>query len=805
MTLIQDLRYSLRRLNKSPGFTATAVLTLALGMGATTAVYSVIHAVLLNRLPFPHPEQLLVFRESENAQEMSVAWPNFADWRAQQHSLDGLAAFQSRHFDFFDGTHTTLTRGAQVTADFFSLLGAKAEMGRVFGEPEDQPGATPVVVVGHKFWQNQLHRDAAIVGKAVNLNGKLYTVVGVLPAGFQFFFGRSEDFYVPLGTEAADPAFNRRTAHGSISVLARPKAGITRMGARTELEGIAARLAAEYPATNQGHSILMTRLVDRYFREIRPVLWLLMAAVAIVLLVGCANVTNLLLTRGADREREFAIRSALGASRSRIFQQSLGESLWLALFAGLCGLGLAYFSLPLLLRLGPGGIPRLDQTSIEWPVLVFASVLSLGVSLFCGALPGWTTLRVAPEQALRSHSAASYAGRGRQRLRSWLLVSGVAITLVLASLTGLLVRSLRRTLAVDPGFEPRHLLALDIILSGEKYKPQPAIESFFSAAKEKLRALPGVTEVGGVCTPPLAGECGDYFYTIPGRTDPNDASLPDANYNIADENYFRTARIRLIAGRTFLSTDAISSPHVAIVNQSFARKWWPNGDAVGQTVRFGGRGEAGDLLEIVGVVEDTKQDGLDAEISPEIFFPESQRSQGAMVLLARTSEDPGLLAASAEHAIESMDPGVPVRIHSMSYYVAQSLRQRQFLTLLLSIFAAMAMFLAGMGVFGVAAYAVASRKAEIAVRLALGAPPNQVKSWITAQIVRRVALGCAIGLVVSLLSARLVRNLLYAVSPTDPSVLGITCSLLIAIAVVASWIPARRAAAIDPIETLRAE
>lgn len=805
MSLIQDLRYSLRRLAKSPEFTATAVLTLALGMGATTAMYSVIHAVLLNSLPFAHPDQLLIFRESQKTGEMSVTWPNFEDWRAQQHSFEGLAAFDLQHYDYFDGIRTTLARGAQVTSEFFPVLGAEPETGRVFGTSEDRPGAAPVVVLGHKFWQNQLHADPAAVGKAIELSGKLYTVIGVMPPDFHFFLGRREDFYVPLGLQAADPNFNNRTAHGSISVLARPKPGISAAAGKTELEGIAARLATEYPATNAGHTVVTRKLVDQYFAEIRPVLWLLMAAVAIVLLVGCANVSNLLLTRGADREREFAIRSALGASGYRIFQQSLGESIWLALLAGACGLAIAYFSLPFLLRLGPSNIPRLDETAIQWPILGFAFAVALCVSFLCGALPGWATLRIAPEQALRSHSTSSYAGRGRQRSRSALLVGGVAVTVVLAAATGLLLQSLRRTLAVDPGFRPDHLLALDIILSGDKYKAQQASQAFFSAAEEKLRALPGVTGVGNVCTPPLAGECGDYFYSIPGRTDPNDANLPDANFNIADEGYFRTAGIPLVSGRTFLPSDTASAPHVAVINQAFARKWWPAGDAVGHTIHFGGRGEPGDLLQIVGVVEDTKQYGLDSQIDPEMFFPEKQRQQGAMVLMVRTSGDPQTIVAAAESAIQSIDREIPLRTHPMNYYVAQSLRQREFLTFLFSIFGGLAIFLAAMGVFGVAAYAVASRKAEIAVRLALGAPPWDVERWISLRIVRQVVLGCAIGLVGALFCTRLVRNLLYGVSPTDPLVLTATCALLILVALLATWIPARRAAAIDPMQTLRTE
>lgn len=805
MSFIQDFRYSLRRLRNSSGFATTAVLTLALGMGATTAMYSVIQAVLLNSLPFPHPEQLLIFRESEKTQQMSVAWPNFEDMRAQQRSFEGLAAFDSKQCQYFDGEHITLPSAAQVTADFFPILAAKAEIGRVFTQSEDKPGAPAVVVLGHRFWQNELHRDPNVIGKSLNLSGKLYTVLGVMPSEFHYFIGHPEDFYVPLGPEAANPDFNRRTAHESLSILARPKPGVSTAAARTELESIAARLAAEYPATNSGHSVMMWTLLDQYFKEIRPVLWLLMAAVAIVLLVGCVNVSNLLLTRGADREREYAIRSALGASPHRIFQQSLGESLWLAIFGGVGGVGIAYLSLPFLLRLGPENIPRLNETAIHWPVLAFAFAVTLAVSLICGLLPGWATLQIAPEQALRSHSTLSYAGRGRQRVRSSLLVAGVAITVVLSAGTGLLLQSLRRTLAVDPGFQPNHLLALHIALMEEKYKAPQAAQAFFSTSEERLRSLPGVAEVGNVCAPPLGGECGDYFYTIPGKTDPNEASPPVADFNIADKNYFRVAGIRLISGRSFLATDNVSSPHVAVINHTFARRWWPNGDAVGHTVLFGGRGEKLDLLQIVGVIDDLKQSGLDAEADPEIFFPETQYPSKAMVLMLRTAGDPESMAAAAENAIRSIDRELPVRIHPMNYYIAQSLRQRQFLTLLLSIFAGLAIVLAALGIFGVAAYAVASRKAEIAVRMALGAEPKTVERWISLQVVRRVIVGCAIGIGGSLLSARVVRNLLYDVSPTDPLVLSATCVVLIGVALLATWLPARRAASIDPMQALRAE
>jgi len=802
---VQDLRYSLRRLRSAPGFTLTAVLTLALGMGATTAMYSVIQAVLLNSLPLSDPGRLYIVREASKSGPMSVAWPNFQDWRAQQHSFEPLAAFSGKGFQFFDGVHTTLTGGLEVSANFFSVARARPLLGRFFIPEEDKPGALAVAVLGYKFWQSELHGNPNVVGSAVNLNGKLYTVVGVTPPEFHFWLSQPEGVYVPIGPEAADPEFNDRTAHGSMQVLARLLPGVTEATASAELRAIASRVAAQYPATNGGHSVRLYRVDEWYIKDIAPALWLLMAAVGIVLLVGCANVSNLLLTRGADREREYAIRSALGASVYRVFQQSVVESLWLALMAGACGVFIAQVSLPVLVRLGPQSIPRLNETAIRWPVLGFSFAVTTAVALICGALPGWATLKIAPEQALRAHSSSSYAGRGRQLVRSGLLVAGVAVTVVLSAATGLMLQSLRQTLKVDPGFRPDHLLNVNIVLTAEKYHSHQSSLAFFESVEDKLHGLPGVREVGAACAAPLLAECGDYWYTIPGRTDPNDANLPETYINVADENYFRAAGIRLISGRFFLNTDNDSSPHVAVINNVFAHKWWPDGDAVGHVVRLGGRGETGDLAQIVGVVDDVKQYGLDTEVDPEIFFPQKQHQSNVMALLVRTAGDPESLAPVAENAIRNIDKEIPVRIHSMSYYISQTLRERQFLTLLLSFFAGLAIFLAALGVFGVAAYAVASRRSEIAVRIALGAQPERVQRWISLQIVRRVALGCVLGLLGALLCARIVREMLYAVSPSDPVVLGATCMLLLIVALIATWIPARRAATIDPMQTLRAE
>jgi len=803
--MIQNLRYSLRRLTKSPGFTTTAALTLALGIGATTVVYSVVQSVLLNSLPFPDVKQLYVLSEAQKGQEMSVAWPNLQDWRQQQHSFEALAGFDQEHFDYFDGQHTSLLRAGRVSASFFSLLRAQTALGRVYTEAEDKAGAAPVIVLSHSFWQNQLHGSDKVLGSTLDLSGKPYTVVGVLPSSFRFWYGRPVDFYVPLGLLASDPNFNSRTGHGSIRVLGRLLPGVTAKQANADMNSVAARLAAQYPATNGGHSVAMIPLTERFFGQVRPILLLLMLSVIVVLLVACANVSNLLLARGADREREFAIRSALGASGYRIFQQSLGESLCLAVLGGSAGVLIAYSALPVLLRLAPNNVPRLAETNVSGAVLAFACVVSALVAVACGLLPAWAGSRIAPEQSLKTQSSVSSRGRGRQKMRVALLVGGIAVTIVLTAATGLMLDSLRVALSADPGFEPDHLLTLDIVLSGDKYKADAAALAFFTAAEERVRALPGVKDVGSACSPPMAGECGDYFYSIPGRVEADSEQLPVSLFNFADDNYFRAAGIRILSGRPFAATDTASSPPVVVVNDLFARKWWPNGDAVGHYVRSGGRGEPHKLLQIVGVASTVKQWGLDVDPSPEIWIPVTQRPSQAMVLVVRTAGDPASLSAAAENAVHTVDKEIPVRIHTMNALIGDTLQQRRFLTLLLSIFSGLAIFLAGLGIFGVAAYSVASRRAEIGLRIALGAVPTTVKRWISIQTLRRVGAGCAIGIVAAVLSLRLMRDLLYGVSPLNPLVLAGTCALLLLIAAIAAWIPARRAAAVDPMETLRAE
>jgi putative ABC transport system permease protein len=801
--IILDIRHALRRLIQTPGFAFSAVLTLALGIGATTLVYSVIQSVLLNSLPFRDANRLVVLSEAANGEDFSVAWPNFEDWRMQAHCFEGMAGYALEHFQYFDGEHTILPRAMRASAAFFTLLRAQPIAGRVFTAAEDRAGGPAVVVLGYRFWQNELHGDPAIVGRTLNLSGEPYTVIGIMPPRFQYFYGQSEDFYVSLGQKAADSNFNSRTAHGSMRVLARLAPGASETAARTEMEGIAARLAEQFPETNRGHSVMLSRLTDNYFAGIRSTLWMLQAAVLLVLLVACANVSNLLLAQGADRAREYAIRSAIGAGAYRIFRQCLAESLCLALIAGACGVMLVYLGLPLVLHLAPESIPRLGDTEVGRPVLAFAVGVSVAVAILCAILPAFASLRIRPEQALKTSSAL--ATRGRQFVRTALLTGGVAVTVILTAATGLLIESLQHAMSSEPGFESEHLLSLDIVLSTPKYANKAAATAFFDAALEKMKAVPGVTEAASVFCPPMAGDCWDYFYSVPGRVNPSANDLPLSLFNIADRNYFRAAGIKLIAGRVFSSVDTADSLHVAIVNRTFANRWWATENAVGHTIRYGGRGEAGDLLEIVGVVDDIRQFGLDAAPEPEVFFPASQQRRETMVLMARTAGNPAILASAAEEAVHTVDREVPVRIHPMSAVVTDSLRQRKFVALLFSLFGGIALLLAGLGIFGMAAYFVASRKAEIGLRVALGARPDQVRQWVCLHTLQSAVVGCVSGILLCFALLPVIRNLLYMTSTLNPLVLVGTSLLLIAIALMATWLPARRATLVDPMDALRRE
>jgi putative ABC transport system permease protein len=806
-TLWQDLRYALRMLAKAPGFAAVAILTLALGIGANTAIFSVIDSVLLKSLPYPQADRLVVLDEHElHAEEnLSVAWPNFLDWRDQNRSFLAAAGYRQDHFSFSGPHEPVLLRGGQVTAPFFSLLGGKPLLGRTFTDAEDKPGANRTVVLGYSLWRNRLGGDPEILGKSVTLGDIPYAVIGVMPPDFRFF-QQAEDFYIPLGLEGSNPGRTDRGNHEGIRVLARLRPGVSLAGARAEMDTIMRRLEQQYPKTNSGiRSSIMTLYETRY-ADVRPVLFTLLAAVGFVLLIACANVANLLLSRAAARQKEFAIRAAIGAGRLRVLRQLLTESVLLSFLGGALGLLVAFWAMDPLLRIAPQNIPGLAETKLNAGVALFTFVVSIFTGIIFGLAPALHASRQDLNSALKDGGHGATTGRSRQRLRAGLFVSEVSLALVLVIASGLLVRSLFKALGVNPGFNAGHVLALDVILPHAKYGTVEQDRTFFARALERIRALPGVRSASAALCPPIVGTCWESVYVVAGLPVPRQSELPTSVFNVAELEYFRTMEIPLIEGRYFTEADNADTPKVIVINQTLARQWWPHESALGKRIKQGWPQGRTPYREIVGVVGDLKQDGLDARQLPEVFLPAAQSPANSMTVVVRTATEPMSLAASVEKEIQAVDPDQPVaRVQPMTQYMNESLERRRFSALLLAIFGALALLLAAIGIYSVMAYSVAQRTHEFGVRLALGAQPLDVLGLVVKNGLQLVLAGIGIGLVAAFGLTRLMNSLLFGVSEKDPvTFVGVTV-LLCAVALAACYVPARRATRVDPMVALRHE
>jgi putative ABC transport system permease protein len=803
--LKQDIRYAARLLRKNPAFTAVAVATLALGIGANTAIFSVTNAVLLRSLPFLDPDHLVILEESQGrGGGISVTWPNFLDWREQSRSFEAMAAMDTASFDLSGIDRPTTLRGAKVSAPFFSLIGAKPALGRIFTEADDKPGAAPVVVLGHSVWLNQFGSDAAIIGKPLLLSGARYEVVGVLAPGVEYF-SKPMDVYVPVGLSASNPAWMDRSRHFSLRVLARLRPGVSVAAARAEMATISKRLELAYPKTNTGLGTAITSVNDRRLGDLRPALYTLLAAVGLVLLIACANVTNLMLTRQASRQREIAIRAAMGAGRRRVLRQLLTESVLLSIFGGAAGLLLAYWGIPALIQLAPQDIPRLAETRVDSGVILFTFGASVLAGILFGIGPALQASKLDLSGALKESGRGSMSGPARQRLRSGLFVAEVALALVLVIGAGLLIRSLLEAVGVKPGFNPSNVMSVRVALLNPKYRQDELRQAFFQNALERLRAMPGVRAAGAVYCPPLGGDCGDYFYFPADRPAPGPADTPLSLFNVAAPGYFRAMEIPLIEGRDFTDADTKGSTAVIIINQSLARLWWPRSSPLGKQIRYGKAEERGQAYEIVGVVGDVKQMGLDEEQMPEIFMPAAQSSNAAQVLMVRAFADPSGLASAAEREILAIDKEASVRVQTMNQFIAETLARRKFSTLLLAIFGGAALLLALIGVYGVTAYGVSQRTHEIGIRKALGAQASDVLFMVVRQGLLLTLAGIGIGLAGAFAVTRLMQSLLFGVRAVDPLTFAVVPVLVAGVAILAAYLPARRAAKVDPMIALRYE
>jgi predicted permease len=809
--LLQDLRFAIRQLRKSPGFALTTILTLALGIGATTAIFSLINAVLLRPLPFPEPSRLMAVGEIHTSVSKfgpldSLSYPDFFDWRTRNRTFESLASYHGdNHTLTGNGTPRQL-EAETVSSEFFRLLGINPLLGRGFVADDEKPG-THVAVLSHETWQSVFGGDPSIVGRNITLDRNTYTVVGVMPKGFEFPIQTpAPQLWTTLADDATDkePITAQRGAH-MVTLVGRLKPGISVAQANADLNVIAQNLAEQYPESNKqfAAATVVSQLED-LVGSTRSALNVLFAAVVFVLLIACANVAGLMLTRASRRRPEIAVRSAMGATRWEIMRQVLVESVVLGLCGGALGVVLAVLLLKIMLRFVPQNLPRLDQVSVDGMVLLFAAAVSIITGVLFGVLPAWRMSRLDPALALREGTRSMTSGRRQNRLNSALVVAETAIGLVLLVGAGLLVRSLVRVLNVEPGFNPHNVLTASIDLPESQY-PDLKRGLFYDELLPRLAALPGVKSVSGGYPLPLSRGNITLGFTIEGRPAAK-GEEEDAPCSVVTPDFFRALDIPVIAGRTFLPTDDSKAPAVTVVNQAFARKYFPHENPIGKHIQPG----LGDGItnhpprEIVGIVGDVKRKGLTAEMPAQFYLPLKQALILDPSIIIRTDGDPLSLMGPLRDQLGQVDSNIPLyRIRTLDDYFSLSASQPRFQTVLITSFAVIALLLAAVGLYAVLSYMVAQRTLEIGLRLALGAQRDSVLGLILRRGMVLAVAGLAIGIVVSLLLTRFMQELLYGVKPFDPLTFVAVSAVLLLVSLVASSVPAYRAARLDPMQTLR--
>ncbi|MDQ3805913.1 MAG: ABC transporter permease [Acidobacteriota bacterium] len=804
-TLFNDIRYGARTLWKTPGFTGVAVLALALGIGANSAIFSVVNSVLLRPLPYRDPDRLVFVMENFQQQDSSVSYPNFADWREQNRVFEQLAASRVTSFNLTGAGEAERLQGRMVTANFFHTLGVAPAAGRDFAPEEDRPGGEAVAVLSHGFWQRRFGGDPSVVGRRLLLNGQSHTVIGVAPAGFEYY--SPVDLFVPLGSWT-HPAMSERGSHPSIYAVGRLKQGVTLEQARAEMGAIMERLGAEYPLTNQGHGVTLVPVYENVVGDVRPPLMILLGAVAFVLLIACANVANLLLARASARRKELAVRIALGATRGRIVRQLLSESVLLALLGGALGLLLALWGTDLLTSMIPEGIPRLQETSVNGRVLGFTLLVSLLTGIAFGSVPALQASKPDLNDTLKEGGRGS-TGR-RSRARSAFVVAEVALALVLLVGAGLMIKSFAEVRRVEAGFNPQKLLTAQMSLSAEKYPGAKAL-AFLDELQRRIGALPGVESAAFSNGLPIYG-AGTTSFLIEGQPRPKMGEEPTAVEYVTTPGYFRTMGIPLLKGRYFSERDTRGSPMVALVDEDFARRFFPGEDAVGKRFQLFREYPA---AEIVGVVGHVKHFGLDAAapFQAQFYFTLAQipdqymnRMMGGISLVVRTAHDPADMAAAVRREVLAVDAEQPVyQVQTMEQIVSESLALRRFSMALLTVFAAVAALLATVGIYGVMSYSVSQNTHEIGIRMALGARPGDMLRLVIRQGMGLALIGVGLGLAGSLAVTRVMSSLLFGVSALDPTTFAGVTALLTAAALLACYVPARRATKVDPMEALRYE
>ena len=812
-TLIQDIKFGLRMLVKSPSLSIVATIALALGIGANTAIFSVVNAVLLRPLPFPNSDQLFVLFETDTQQGRirgSHSYPNFFDLRSQNTVFEKVASYYSGDFIMTGRGEPARLQGAVVTADLFPLLGVNPLYGRTFLADEDKPSETGrVVILSEQLFHRRFNSDPSILNQSITLTGVNYTVVGVMPASFEFpVQNEPVELWTTIAGDAAGktPVTAQRGAH-FLRVIARLKPNVSPEQAQSEITAIAARLEQQYPDQNTHKSLRLESALLALVGDIRPALLILLGAVACVLLIACANVANLLLARATSRHKEMAIRSALGASRIRVIRQLLTESILLSLVGGAVGLLLAVWWSDLLIALGKEDIPRAVHVGIDWRVLGFTFGISVLTGLIFGLFPAFHSSKTELVESLKEGGRGTSDGARRNRLRNVLAVGELAIAVVLLVAAGLLIQSLWRLRNVDSGLQPDNVLTFNVGLPETKYNTDKQAQ-FFEQLKRRLESSPGVQSASSIIPLPLSGDRFVISFQIQGREVAR-KDQPSADIFMTGIDYFRTMGIPIVKGRDFDVRDQHGSPPVVIVSEEFARQYFPNEDPIGKRIRPGIstiEGEESTFREVVGVVGNIRNRALSTEPQPVYYVPHTQVPLSQMTVVVKTTNDPRSVISGATKEVASMDPDLPLfGVKTMREYLSSSVATPRFSTTLLSIFAGVALVLTLVGLYGVMSYSVAQRTNEIGIRLALGAQTRDVLLMIVKQGSRLILLGLAIGLFGAYALTRLISSLLFGVTAKDPFTFAAAAVLLALVALLACYVPAWRATKVEPMDALRCE
>ena len=819
-TLWHDIRYGARMLLKNPGVTFIVIIALALGIGANTAIFSVVNAVLLRPLPYHESDRLVFLNEkSPVLDEMSISYPNFTDWRNHNQSFEKMGVYNRASYNITGAGEAERIVTGQVSADLFSVLRVNALHGRVFTNDEDKPGGTPVVVLSYPLWQRRFGGQTSILNQAITLNNKSYTVIGIMPESY--LYPSRVEMWVPVGQLSDQPSWQSRGNHPGLYGVARLKPGVTFEQAEADMNNIAANLEKQYPDSNTATRVRMRWLMEIFVVDVRRTLWIIFGVVGAVLLIACANIANLLLARATARRKEMAIRTAVGASKWRIARQLLTESILVSMIGGALGLLLAYGGVQLLLYMSPTAIPRAREISLDWIVLVFTIGISFVTGILFGLIPAIQAGEVDVNETLKETGRGT---SGRHWFRSLLVVGEVAMTLVVLIFAGLMIRSFYKLQQVDPGFSHERLTSFSISLPQKKYSTEDMRGSFYNRLMENIRALPGVESTAAASGLPLGNNGWQTSFVIDGQPVPPREQIPLMEACLVTPDYFKAMNIPVLRGRVFTDRDdrshlagrdlskmnenerSVAGLNSIVIDEEFARRHWPNEDAVGKRVRLGQEPDA-PKLEVLGVVGRVKMESLNQNSDRvQGYFPFNQVPQGNMTVVIKGASDPNQLISSARNAVREIDPDQPIYSpRTMGEIRAESVEGDKFTLTLLSLFAGIALVLAIVGIYGVMSYSVTQRTHEIGIRMAIGARPGDVFKMILGHGMKLALIGVVVGLLLAFLVTRFMAAMLFGVEPTDTTTFGAITAILIGVALLACYLPGRRATKVEPTISLRYE